>query len=625
VAAARGTGSEDDTLDLYRRIAHVYEQRLEAPDRAHDIHLRILRLRADALPSLEVIITSHRRREECGHTRPWTISRPGSFVLGYGARARDNGRGLPPGLPEPTVRPPRGWPMPRYTRLFAVVALAGPAAGAQAVPVPALTLTGHTAEVYTVAFAPDGRTLASASNREVKGWDAATGTPRFTYKIKGSNVYGLAYSPDGRRIAVSVSRQVFILDAANGTEVRTFPAAPQHIFRLTYSPDGRFLTAATGTNTNGTPGEVCVWEADAGKNARRLQGHAEAIMNVAYSADGRRLASAGGSTSGKAAGEIKVWDADTGREVRALCGHTDNVYGVTFSPDGRLVASGSGVKGGSDPGATKLWEVATGQPVLTLAGHKGPVFGVVLGGGGRWLATAGGDGAIKVWDAASGTELASLARHTGAAYGIALSPDGRRLASAGADQTVNVWDVAACVPPPASPPTGRDPKALWSDLAGTDAARANRAMWEMASCPELSVPFLRDRLRPEPGLSAEQRQQASVWLRTLDDGRYQRREKATRELARLGEAVRPLLRDALAGKLAAEGRQRVARLLEALADPPLSGDRLAALRGLAALEHAGTRDARAVLRTVATGLPEARLTTDARGALDRLARRPAGP
>lgn len=503
----------------------------------------------------------------------------------------------------------------RHLALVAAVALAGRAFAAN--PVPALSLDGHTVEVYSVTYSPDGRSLASASNREVKAWDAADGKPRFTYQVKGSNVYGLAYSPDGRRIAVSASKQVYLLDATTGQEVQTFPPTGHYIFRIAFSPDGKLLTAATGTNTNNVPGEVCLLEADTGKNARTLRGHGDAAFSVAYSADGSLLASVGGATSGSRPGEVLVWAADTGRQVRSLVGHADNVYGVAFSPDARLVASCSGIKGGSEPGTTKLWELATGQPVLNLSGHRGGVFGVVVGPTGRWLATAGGDGAVKVWDAATGAELASLNRHSGAVYSLALSPDGRRLASAGTDHIVHVWDTTACIP---QPPllTGRDPKSLWADLAGRDAVRAHRCVWELAACPEQSVPLVRDRVRAAPLLSAPQRKQAGVWVRLLDDGQFQRRERATRELARLGEAAAPVLAEALAGPLAAEARRRAERLYEAATDLPSTGERLAGRRAVAVLELAGTPDARAVLQGLAGGLPEARLTADARAALGRL-------
>jgi DNA-binding beta-propeller fold protein YncE len=493
---------------------------------------------------------------------------------------------------------------------------------------PALSLAGHTSEVYTVTFSPDGASLASAGNREVKVWDAATGKERFTFAIKGTNVFGLAFSPDGRRLAVGVSKQVKVLDAATGQEVFSLAGAGQFLFRLVFSPDGRCLAAASGTNGQNTPGEVCVWESDTGRLIRSLRGHAEPVLNVAYARDGRLLAGAGGAASGSRPGEVKLWEAGTGREVGSLRGHADNVYGVAFSPDGRHVASCGGVKGSAKVGDVKLWEVATGQAVLSLAAHPGAVFGIAYGPGGRWLATAGGDGAVKVWDAATGGELLGLPAHAGAVFSLSVSPDGRTLASGGQDKVVKVWSLAGHIPaasPGMAAATGRELEALWADLSGPDAVKAYRATWKLAAAPERSVPFLCSRLRPVAGLTPRQRERAAVWVRDLDHDRFRVREAATRGLAGFGEAVIAVLRQSLADAPPPEARRRAEQLLEVLTEPALSAGRLAELRGLEVLEHAGTPEARALLERLASGLPDARLTRDAEASLGRLGHRPVAP
>jgi tetratricopeptide (TPR) repeat protein len=63
LAAARNLAG-DQTLGLFRRIAKIYEEKLNAPNRAIDVHRRILGLKPDAIPSLEVMIQWHRKREE---------------------------------------------------------------------------------------------------------------------------------------------------------------------------------------------------------------------------------------------------------------------------------------------------------------------------------------------------------------------------------------------------------------------------------------------------------------------------------------------------------------------------------------------------------------------------------
>jgi WD40 repeat protein len=481
---------------------------------------------------------------------------------------------------------------------------------------PTLKLTGHVSAVYTVAFSPDGKRLASGSNREVIVWDLSAGKELFTYRITGTNVFGLAFTPDGKQLAVGISKMIKILDAATGKEEAAVGGAAHFLFRMTYSPDGKRL-AASGGSSNST-GELCVWDVATRQAVLRLAPPAGAVLNVAYSADGRRLAIATGAMSGTRPGEVSVWEAADCRDVVTLHGHTDNVYGVAFSPDGRHVASASGARGAARPGEVKLWEVLSGKEVLNLTGHVGPVFAVAYSPNGRLLATASGDRTVRLWEAANGREIRSLAGHGGIVYSVAFSPDGKHLASAGSDRAVTIWDVPAQRPAAAERLDTKQTLACWDALRGDDARKAYRAVGLLASSPKESVPFLRAQVRPAAPLQGEERKRVERWLRDLDDDNFEQRQQATEALLRLGQTVLPAARKTLAGNPSAEVRRRLEYIVEKVVRLASSPDGLAALRAVEALEQAATVEARGLLKELAAGLPGAELTSEANAALGRL-------
>lgn len=158
--------------------------------------------------------------------------------------------------------------------------------------------------------------------------------------------------------------------------------------------------------------------------------------------------------------------------------------------------------------------------------------------------------------------------------------------------------------------------ALWHALSGGDPARAHPAAVKLIAHPGLAVPLLRDRLLPVPAPDPEK---IAGLLADLDAREFGTRQRAATELEKLGELIEPALKEALAAQPGLERRQRLElvqdRLISAAAKPP--AEQLQALRAVEVLERIGTEDAREVLRKLAGGAAGARLTREARGAVER--------
>jgi hypothetical protein len=203
---------------------------------------------------------------------------------------------------------------------------------------------------------------------------------------------------------------------------------------------------------------------------------------------------------------------------------------------------------------------------------------------------------------------------------LAFSGHGRFLATGSADATILIWDARPLTRPrpPICPAAPRSLEELWTDLAGAEAARAHDALWALVHRPAEALPFLRGRLHPIPLSDAEYIQRC---LRKLDSDQFEVRRLARERLERLGELAEPALRAALQNKPSLEVRRTIEPLLEKMEQEVYSGEPLRTLRAIAVLERIGSVEARQLLDRLAGGAAEARLTQQARAAVQRLDRR----
>ncbi len=293
-------------------------------------------------------------------------------------------------------------------------------------------LFGRIGGMNSVAFSPDGKTLASGSDdQSIILWDVATHQRLGAPLIGHSNlVTSVAFSPDGKTLASgSGDGSISLWDLATHQRLgEPLTGHADQVRSVAFSPDGKTLASGSWDKS------IILWDVATRQPLGALTGQSDGVGSVAFSPDGKTLASGSGD------GSVILWDLATGQRLgEPLTGHSDQVRSVAFSPDGKILASGSWDK------SIILWDVATRQPLGTLlSGRSGGVNSVAFSPDGKTLASGNWDDSIILWDVTTGQRLGTpLVGHSDAVASVAFSPDGKTLASGSGDKSIILWDLAA--------------------------------------------------------------------------------------------------------------------------------------------------------------------------------------
>lgn len=332
----------------------------------------------------------------------------------------------PPSTPTPVVtRPPTtattAAPSPTSTSLPATATSQSSATPrTTTTPTPdkrLVRLLENGAPALSVAFAPNGKGLASVSGKTLRLWQLGDGqlAREMTQDAEAKSV---AFAPDGIRLLASDGTQATLWQVSDGQRLNAL-AHSDPVYIVAFAPDGTLIATVDGPTVN-------LWAASDGTFLRALA-HTEPVQALAFAPDGATVAAANGTA-------VSLWNVNDGEFIADLT-HTDPVLSVAFAPDGEHLAAANGPN-------ISLWQVAERAATQELTA-KAKVVSVAFAARGGLLASGADDNTVALWRVSDGQLLETRSGHTQPALSLAFAPDGLTLASGSADGTIRVWDTSS--------------------------------------------------------------------------------------------------------------------------------------------------------------------------------------
>jgi WD40 repeat protein/serine/threonine protein kinase len=288
-------------------------------------------------------------------------------------------------------------------------------------PPQAVIQTGAT--LYSVAFSPDDRHLATCDVKEVSRWSVETGE-----RIGSPSVIlparSISYSPDGRLLLgadlTAAMARVWSLDRLKQGDrpLQEWSGVQAALF----DPAGkRVLTA-------GNDRAARVWSVETGKPLTSPMAHPAGIRFIRFSPEGIHVLTV-------CDGSIRLWRAETGEELQLSLKQDARVVFAEFSPDGkRLLAA-------CDDNTARQWSWETGEPVGVPMAHQAALSVARFSPDGKRVLTASMDKTARLWSAETGAPLFYPFEHGVEVGSAAFSPDGRLALTGGEDGNARLWSL----------------------------------------------------------------------------------------------------------------------------------------------------------------------------------------
>ncbi|MEM7533886.1 MAG: CHAT domain-containing protein [Chloroflexota bacterium] len=284
----------------------------------------------------------------------------------------------------------------------------------------------HQGTVWSVAYHPDGQTIASAgADGTIRIWRADDLTPISLLFGHAGQVYAISYSRDGTHIvSASADQTVRMWNVSSGEQVAQFDGHSDEVVSVAYSPDETHIVSGSKDST------VRVWEVASGQQVMKFDGHSNWINSASYSPDGTHI------VSGSHDNTVRIWSVASGKQVMQFNGHSNWVRAVGYSPDGTHIVSGSADQ------TVRIWHIAGKKQVMELSGHSAWVLSVSYSPDGVHIISSSADKTVRIWDVSSGQQVSRFDGHSGYVSSVSYSPDRRYIVTGSYDNTIQIWDIA---------------------------------------------------------------------------------------------------------------------------------------------------------------------------------------